>query len=78
MKLKPPCKVDGVDCPRRYIGCRAKCEAWHEWLTIHAEETQKQRKNKLDEFDVTEFLVHQGERTRRHNQARVMRERRRK
>lgn len=30
---KPPCKKNGVDCPRREVGCQGKCEeykAFHE------------------------------------------------
>ena len=26
---KPPCKVDGVECDKRYVGCHADCEAYH-------------------------------------------------
>jgi hypothetical protein len=37
---KPPCKVDGVNCPKRYIGCHADCEAYHKWMDVHAKEKQ--------------------------------------
>lgn len=37
---KPPCKVDGVNCPKRYVGCHADCEAWHKWLAVHEAEKQ--------------------------------------
>ncbi len=37
---KPPCKVNGVDCLRRYVGCQSECEAYHEWLAVHAAEKQ--------------------------------------
>ena len=37
---KPPCKVNGVECDKRYIGCHADCEAYHEWLAVHAAEKQ--------------------------------------
>ena len=41
---KPPCKTpDGIDCPRRYIGCRAECEEYHKWLAIHDAEKEKQQ-----------------------------------
>ena len=26
--IKPPCKVDGVDCPNRRIGCQRTCEGY--------------------------------------------------
>lgn len=26
--MKPPCKKDGVDCPKRELGCRAACSEW--------------------------------------------------
>ena len=38
----PPCKVNGIECEKRYIGCRADCEAYHEWLAKH--EAEKQNK----------------------------------
>ena len=30
-----------TDCPRRYVGCKASCEQWHEWLAIHEQEKQE-------------------------------------
>ena len=54
---KPPCKTpDGIDCPRRYIGCRAECEEYHKWLEIHAEEKQRQ---KQDRNPADNFLIEQ-------------------
>lgn len=40
---KPPCKPDGVECTRRYVGCRAVCEQYHEWLIQHEAELQNKR-----------------------------------
>ena len=60
---KPPCKVDGIDCPRRYIGCRAECEEYHKWLAIHDEEKEKQRRNKSNPAD--DFLIGQQARVKR-------------
>jgi len=40
---KPPCKVDGVECDKRYVGCRAVCEQYHEWLIQHEAELQNKR-----------------------------------
>ena len=52
----PPCKHNGIECPRRYIGCRAKCKEWHDWLVIHAEEKQRQ---KQDRNPADNFLIEQ-------------------
>jgi hypothetical protein len=52
----PPCKPNGVDCPRRYVGCRAECKEWHDWLSIHAEEKQRQ---KQDRNPADNFLIEQ-------------------
>lgn len=61
---KPPCKTpDGIDCPRRYIGCRAECEAYHEWLAKHEAEKERAQKNKHNEAD--DFLIGQQERVKR-------------
>lgn len=55
---KPPCMLsDGTDCPRRYIGCKASCRDWHEWLIIHAEEKEKIRRNKKKYNDCNTFEV---------------------
>ena len=32
--IKPPCKVDGVDCPNRKVGCQGDCE---KYLAFRAE-----------------------------------------
>ena len=59
---KPPCKTpDGIECPRRYIGCRAKCEEYHAWLAIHAEEKQRQ---KQDRNPADDFLIEQQARVK--------------
>ena len=61
---KPPCKTpDGIDCPRRYIGCRAECEEYHKWLAIHDTEKEKQRRNKLNPAD--DFLIEQQARVKK-------------
>ena len=60
---KPPCKPDGIDCPRRYIGCRAECEEYHKWLAIHAEENEKLRQSKLNQAD--DFLIEQKARVKK-------------
>lgn len=60
---KPPCKVDGVECSRRYIGCRSECEEYHDWMVKHETEMEQQRKGKKNEAD--DFLIEQSERVKR-------------
>lgn len=69
---RSPCydHITHRDCPRRYVGCRAECEKWHEWLIIHAEEVEAARKRKQQFDDVESFLTEQGERIRRINHER--------
>ena len=59
----PPCKTDGIECSRRYIGCRAECEEYHKWLAIHEEEKEKQRRNKFNPAD--DFLIEQQARVKK-------------
>lgn len=60
---KPPCKTpDGIDCPKRYIGCRAECDAYHEWLAKHEAEKELIRKNREKEWAVDGFLAGQKKR----------------
>lgn len=59
----PPCKPDGIECPRRYIGCRAECEEYHKWLAVHDTEKEKQRRNKLNPAD--DFLIEQQSRVKK-------------
>jgi len=63
----PPCKPDGIECPRRYIGCRAECEEYHKWLEIHEAEKSKARMTD-GEKAADEFLSLQNRRAmnRRH------------
>lgn len=60
---RPPCKPDGMDCPRRYIGCRAECEEYHKWLSVHDEEKEKLRRNKSNPAD--DFLIEQQARVKK-------------
>lgn len=46
---RPPCKRDGVECPKRYVGCRAECEQYHKWLARHEVERQNEYNDKHDE-----------------------------
>jgi len=52
---RPPCKTDGIDCPRRYIGCRAECDEWHKWLAIHERELEQIRASKNEHHEYYEY-----------------------
>lgn len=61
MMTKPPCKVGGIDCAKRCVGCRNNCKAWHEWLDRHNAELEQRRKAKdrlddIDQFEGNRFL----------------------
>ena len=72
MMTKPPCKVDGVDCPRRYVGCKAGCEKWHEWLAIHADEKEKIRLGREKYTDVESCMIDQTKRVNLDRQRRYI------
>ena len=59
----PPCKPDGIECPRRYIGCHSECEEYHKWLAIHDAEKEKQLQNKFNPAD--DFLIGQQARVKK-------------
>ena len=64
MRAKPPCKTpDGIECDKRYVGCSADCEAFHEFLVKHEEEKKRERESKRNEAD--DFLIKQTERVNR-------------
>lgn len=69
MKAKPPCKVDGIDCGRRRVGCRRDCKEWQAWAAAHEAERTEIKRKKDENSDVDAFLVDQGKRTRMKNQA---------
>jgi len=76
---KPPCynPKTKTDCPRRYVGCRAECTAWHEWLVIHEEEKEKRYAIYRRDRDLDTFECQQGLRVKRLNRARAEQEKRR-
>ncbi len=59
----PPCKPDGIECPRRYVGCRAECEEYHKWLAKHDEVKEKLQRNKFNPAD--DFLIEQQARVKK-------------
>lgn len=73
---KPPCYNDGKDCPNRHVGCREKCDAWQEWMVIHANEKEKQYAIYRRECDAESFTAEQGKRISNLNRTRRAQERR--
>jgi hypothetical protein len=69
MRTKPPCKVDGVDCRKRYVGCRAGCDEWHKWLAIHDQEKAMYHGKVRDDNDVKDFLVSKMDRAKRYRKS---------
>ena len=61
---RPPCKINGIECEKRYIGCRAECEEYHKWLAKHEAEKEQERKAKSDEIAIDTFLATKGKRIR--------------
>ena len=57
MRQKPPCKREGRDCEKRYIGCQSWCEEYQDWLAAHEEEKSKYYAAKRNEAD--SFLISQ-------------------
>ena len=52
MKARPPCKVDGIDCQNRRVGCRADCTAWKEYAEAHKAEKDHEAEVKARASDV--------------------------
>lgn len=75
---RPPCYNDGKDCSRRYVGCRASCEAWHEWLIIHAEEKEQRYTIYRRDKDIDTFEAQQGDRIHKLNRVRNAQEKARR
>ena len=49
--VKAPCKVNGVECPERSIGCRNDCERWADYQERFKGFKENMRKHKVqDEF----------------------------
>ena len=73
----PPCKVNGVECDKRYIGCHASCASYHEWLAIHEKEKAVMQKNKSVYVDARTFEIDRRIRDRQTYHREYMRKRRR-
>lgn len=56
-----------TDCPRRYVGCKASCEKWHEWLAVHAEEKQRIEAKRREGREALDHAYHRVEVFTRYN-----------
>lgn len=70
MMTKPPCKVEGVDCQKRHVGCRAECDDWNKWLAIHKEETDKIKRGKAKYTEIKACMIDQTKRVQQDRQHR--------
>ncbi len=60
-KLRPPCRAQGADCPRREVGCHATCLDWRRYAA------EKERRKALQtRRDLTEeYLIERAKHGRR-------------
>ena len=59
MKPKAPC-YNGTDCPKRKLGCRKTCEAWHEYEDAVEQDRALKIKRYNESNDVKDYLVQQA------------------
>ena len=78
MRTNPPCydKATKTACPRRYIGCKADCEKYHEWLAIHEAEKAVENDAKQKYRTIEDTLANQSKRARQAARRDYMKERR--
>lgn len=43
----PPCKVNGIDCPDRHVGCQAECPQYKAFRVILDESAKIRRINAM-------------------------------
>lgn len=54
-RVLPPCKVDGVDCQDRRIGCRADCSKWDDYQEQLREEKDRAWNTNAGSFMVSDY-----------------------
>jgi hypothetical protein len=59
-----------------HVGCREKCDAWQEWVVIHAKEKEQQYAIYRKQQDADTFTAEQGKRISNLNRTRRAKERR--
>ena len=55
--MRPPCKSNGVLCPRFTPGCRKDCDEYREWNKRHLEEKAAKDAMKNAIRDMDEFIA---------------------
>lgn len=56
---KPSCK----DCPKRHVGCHAKCKDYKDWANNRRAELEARRKEKDTYYAINEVTKGYGNRT---------------
>lgn len=71
MIRKPPCKKDGIPCPRRCPGCQDHCEELAKFQAAVREDTQRRREQMM----IDGFLSEQGARRKMRPDSKINRRR---
>lgn len=74
---KPPCYVEGGNCPDRHTACHTDCQRYKDWLVIHEREKEQRHEIYRNDRDINTFEALQGNRIHKLNQARRVKEKRR-
>jgi hypothetical protein len=53
----PPCKKDGVDCPKRQVGCRSTCKEYVRWEADHQATHQAILAEKAKEHNLSNYFI---------------------
>ena len=64
--LKPPCKKDNIDCPKRTLGCHSTCKEYIAFKRANAEEANARRKQKQIEDQLTRDEIRRSTKGRWH------------
>ena len=54
-KPNAPCKINGVDCPKRVLGCRTDCPEWQRYEAEQAEYRKEKDASIRQAKDVIEY-----------------------
>ena len=53
----PPCKKDGVDCPKRQVGCHSTCQEFIDWEKEHVATREARRAEKTREHVLNSYFI---------------------
>ena len=51
---EPPCKINGLDCTKRKVGCRTDCEGWQKYegdMKVYRQVTERETKGRWDAIE---------------------------